>query len=144
MTTLQSPNSYMLNGMTAPITAGVESILNFSKVATEDQWKYGDIRVARPDVYCPVSVVGVSGGPASTNYVLEATVIVEWTPLLSQGVPAPVAAQAKPGAAERVANALRQVAPLLVKAAAMPVGGYAGLVGKAVNFGAQVYQALRA
>lgn len=144
LTTKSSPNSYMMSGMTAPVTSGVESMLNFSKVATEDQWKFGDIQVGRTDVYCPCAVVGVSGGPPSTNYVLEATIIVEWTPLLSQGVPAPVAASVKPGAAERVANTLRRVAPLLVRAASIPVGGYAGMMSKAVTFGAQVYQALRA
>jgi hypothetical protein len=144
MVARQSPNGFMMNGMTAPVMQGVEAMLNYAKVATDDQYKFADIQVFTSDVYCPFAAVGVSGGPATTNYVLEATVIVEWTPLLSQGVPAPSAAMVKPGAAERVANALRSVAPLLVKAAGLPLGGYASMVGKAVSFGAQVYNALRA
>lgn len=144
MTARQTPNSFMMSGMTAPITAGVESMLNYGKVGSPAQWQFGDVQVGRTDVFAPFAVVGVSNGPANAAYVCEVTVIVEWTPLLSQGVPAPVAASIKPGAADRVANALRLVAPLLVKTSSMALGGYAGLVGKAVTFGAQVYQALRA
>lgn len=144
MTCKQTPTGFAMNGMTAPITAGVEAMLNYSKVATEDQWKFGDIQVGRADVFTPFAVVGVSGGPSTANYIVEATLVVEWTPLLSQGVPAPVAAVVKPGSAERVANALRLVAPLLVKTSSVALGGYAPLVGKVARFGAQVYQALRA
>lgn len=142
MLMVRDPQELCLNGMTAPITAGVESRLNYAKVASETQRAWGDMEVGRADVFCPVAIAGISGGPPSTNYVVEATIIVEWTPALKAGVPAPPAPMRNPGAAERVANALKQVAPLLVSVAGVPLGGYAGAFGKAVKFGAAVYSAM--
>lgn len=137
------PQAFCLNGATLPITAGVEARLNYGD-ASSTQSNWGDIVVGRTDVFCPMAVVGVSGGPPSTNYVVEATIILEWTPQMQQGVPAPRPPMKAPGAAERVANALRSIAPLLVSAGDAALGGYAGLFGKTVRFGAAVYSAMKA
>jgi len=130
-------SDFAVNGNTYPITSGVESRLNYSK-ASPQQLQYGDVNVARMDVFSPCALVAISGGPSSAFYVLEATIVVEWTPNLSVGIPAPSPVQARPGAAERVANALRNVSPLLVSAVTPLLGPYAAAFGTAVNFAGRV------
>lgn len=138
MTMVSSVQQFCINGNTFPITAGVEARLNYAKAAAASQQAYVSPAVNRTDVYCPFAVVGVSGGPASGQYVVESTIIVEWTPALSQGIPSATSMFARPGAAERVANALKMVSPMLVSAGKLALGGYAGAFGKALSFGGQV------
>lgn len=135
----RTPSDYAVNGQTFPITAGAEAMLNYSK-CPPGQLGYGDPTIPQTGSYCPIAVVGVSGGPPSTAYVVEATLIVEWIPKLTQGIPAPNAKLTHPGAAERVANAIKLVAPLLVKAADLPTMGYASMFNKALKFGQSVYK----
>jgi len=141
MTNKSSPAQFCINGKPLPITAGAEARLDYAK-ASEQQRSWGDPQVGQADVYCPIAVVGVSGGPASTNYVVEATLVVEWIPMLSQGIPAAPAAMRAPGAADRVANAIKSIAPLLVSASTVPLGGYAGAFGQAARFTSKVAKAL--
>lgn len=130
-------SDFAVNGNTYPLDVGVESRLSYAK-ASPQQLQYGDVNLPRMDVFSPCAFVGVSGGPSSAYYVLEATVVVEWTPNLYVGIPAPSPVMAKPGAADRVANALRSVSPLLVSAVRPLLGPYAAAFGTAVTFAGRV------
>lgn len=141
MTNRATPQYFCLNGKVAPVTAGIESMLNYAK-APSPQCNYGDVQVNRTDVFCPMACVGISGGPASTQYVVEATIIVEWTPMLSSGIPNASQYLLKPGSAERVANAIKMISPMLVRVGETALGGYAGMFNKAMKFGAAVYKNL--
>lgn len=137
MVNRMSLSTFATNGVTFPITAGVEANLNYAK-APPQQWLYADPKVANTSVFCPFAVVGVSGGASLGSYVIEATLVVEWTPLLSTGIPAPEATLFQPSSADMVANAIKSVAPLLVSAGKVALGGYAGAFGSAIKFGSKV------
>jgi hypothetical protein len=137
----QSPQYFILNGANAPITSGVEAMLNYAK-APIAQTQYADPLVTHTDVYCPMAVVGVSGASSGSAFVVEGTIIVEWTPQLSLGMPRPNQMLLKPGAAERVANALKMAAPLLVRVGSQVLGGYAGMLATSAKFGADVIRAM--
>lgn len=141
MVNRMSMANFAVNGQTYPITTGVEANLNYAK-APPQQWLYGDPKVANVGVYCPFAVVGVSGGAPTGSYVVEATMVVEWTPLLSTGIPAPQSTLFKPASADLVANAIKSVAPLLVSAGKYALGGYAGAFGSAIKYGARVAQSV--
>lgn len=141
MQSRQAPCDFMNSGRVLPITAGVEASLNYTK-APPQQLGYVDPKVARTDVYTPMAVVGVSGGAASANYEMTLSFVVEWTPLLNEGIANDNVTLVKPGAAERIANALKMVAPLLVRAGTSALGGYANVVAPGVKLGYNIGKAL--
>jgi hypothetical protein len=138
----QSLTAASLNGMTYPITAGVESRLDYSKANPQQNYFSASTQVPVSDVYCPIAMVGGYSLPVGQSILVEYTLIVEWTPLMTSGIPPQTIELARPGVELRVANALRGVGAMLVSAGPMMLGGYAGMVGKVLQGGARVARSL--